>query len=105
MSRFLAHHALVLAALRARGVAIVGVVTGVGHSAAFFANALQADRLYALPASRIVAMEAQALARVIGMDAGLLERAVEDDPLLGHPARHFAALGGLALVDAVSDAR
>ncbi|HEY7904836.1 MAG TPA: carboxyl transferase domain-containing protein [Casimicrobiaceae bacterium] len=105
LSRFLAHHALVLAALRARGVTIVGVVTGVGHSAAFFANALQADRLYALPASRIVAMEAQALARVIGMDAGLIARAVEDDPLLGHPARHFAALGGLALVDAVSDAR
>jgi hypothetical protein len=50
-------------------------------------------------------MEAQALARVIGMDAGLIARAVEDDPLLGHPARHFAALGGLALVDAVSDAR
>ncbi|HEV8501885.1 MAG TPA: carboxyl transferase domain-containing protein [Casimicrobiaceae bacterium] len=105
LSRFLAHHALVLAALRARGVAIVGVVTGVGHSAAFFANALQADRLYALPASRIVAMEAQALARVIGMDARLLARAVEDDPLLGHPARHFAALGGLALVDTVGDAR
>jgi biotin-independent malonate decarboxylase beta subunit len=105
LSRFLAHHALVLAALRARGVAIVGVVTGVGHSAAFFANALQADRLYALPASRIVAMEAQALARVIGIDASRIVRAIEDDPLLGHPARHFAALGGLTLVDAVSDAR
>ena len=94
-----------LGLLRARGVTIVGIVDGVGHSAAFFTNALQADRLYALPRSSIVAMEPQALARVTGMDAGMLARAVDDDPLLGHPVRHFAALGGLTLVDAIADAR
>lgn len=105
LSRYFAHHALVLAGLRARGVAIVGVVDGVGHSAAFFANALQADRLYASRRSRIVAMEPPALARITGMDPRVLARAIEDDPQLGHPARHFAALGGLELVDAVNDAR
>jgi malonate decarboxylase beta subunit len=105
LSRYFAHHALVLAELRARGVAIVGVVDGVGHSAAFFANALQADRLYASRRSRIVAMEPPALARITGMDPRILARAIEDDPQLGHPARHFAALGGLELVDAVNDAR
>jgi malonate decarboxylase beta subunit len=105
LSRYFAHHALVLAELRARGVAIVGVVDGVGHSAAFFANALQADRLYASRRSRIVAMEPPALARITGMDPRVLARAIENDPQLGHPARHFAALGGLELVDAVNDAR
>lgn len=103
--RYFAHHASVLGLLRARGVTIVGIVDGIGHSAAFFTNALQADRLYALPRSSIVAMEPQALARVTGMDAGMLARAVDDDPLLGHPVRHFAALGGLTLVDAIADAR
>jgi malonate decarboxylase beta subunit len=105
LSRYFAHHALVLAELRARGVAIVGVVDGVGHSAAFFANALQADRLYASRRSRIVAMEPPALARITGMDPRVLARAIENDPQLGHPARHFAALGGLELVDADNDAR
>lgn len=103
--RYFAHHAGVLGLLRARGVTIVGIVDGIGHSAAFFTNALQADRLYALPRSSIVAMEPQALARVTGMDAGMLARAIDDDPLLGHPVRHFAALGGLTLVDAIEDAR
>jgi biotin-independent malonate decarboxylase beta subunit len=105
LSRYFAHHACVLGLLRARGMEIIGVVDGVGHSAAFFANALQADRLYALPRSRIVAMEPQALALVTGMDAALLARAIDDDPLLGHPVRHFAALGGLTVVDAIAEAR
>jgi hypothetical protein len=104
LSRHFAHHACVLGVLRARGVSLVGVVSGVGHSAAFFANALQADRVYALPGSRVVAMEPPALARVTGMDAAMLARAIDDDPLLGHAARHLAALGGLTLIDAIGDA-
>lgn len=104
LSRHLAHHALVLGLLRARGVRIVGVVDGVGHSAAFFANALQADALFALPHSRIIAMEPQALARVIGIDAGALAQAIDTDPLLGHSVRHFAAIGALTLVDRLGDA-
>jgi biotin-independent malonate decarboxylase gamma subunit len=95
LSRYLAHHACVLGALRMRDVRIVGVLAGVGHSAAFFANALQADALYALRTARVVAMNPDALARVTGLDAA---RAIEDDPLLGHPVRHFAALGGVARV-------
>jgi malonate decarboxylase beta subunit len=93
LSRYLAHHACVLGVLRGRGVRTVGVLAGVGHSAAFFANALQADALLALPGARVVAMNPDALARVTGLDAA---RAVEDDPMLGHPVRHFAALGGIA---------
>jgi hypothetical protein len=50
-------------------------------------------------------MEPPALARITGMDPRILARAIEDDPQLGHPARHFAALGGLELVDAIHDAR
>ncbi|MEP7061053.1 MAG: biotin-independent malonate decarboxylase subunit gamma [Betaproteobacteria bacterium] len=105
VSRYFAHHACVLGLLRARGMALIGVVDGVGHSAAFFANALQADRVYALPGSRVVAMEPRALARVTGMDAAMLARAIDDDPLLGHPARHLAALGGLTLVETIDAAR
>ncbi len=104
LSRHLAHHALVLGLLRSRGVRIVGVIDGVGHSAAFFANALQADALFALPASRIIAMEPQALARIIGIDASALAQAIDADPLLGHSVRHFAAMGALTLVDRVDDA-
>jgi malonate decarboxylase beta subunit len=105
VSRYFAHHACVLGLLRARGVELVGVVVGVGHSAAFFANALQADRVYALPGSRVIAMEPRALARVTGMDAAMLTRAIDEDPLLGHPARHLAALGGLTLVETIDAAR
>ena len=35
------------------------------------------------------------IARVTGLDAPGL---VEDDPLLGQPVRHFAALGGIAKI-------
>jgi hypothetical protein len=92
MSQFLAHHAAVLALLRARGTRLVGLLAGVGHSAAFFANALQAPQLYALAQSRVVAMEPQALARVTGLPAHAL---IDDDPLLGQSVRHFAAQGGV----------
>jgi len=94
-SQFLAHHAAVLALLRARGHRLVGLLAGVGHSAAFFCNALQAPTLYALAQSRIVVMEPSALARVTGLPAATL---IEDDPLLGQPVRHLAAQGA---VDAV----
>jgi hypothetical protein len=97
ISQFLAHHASVLALLRARGRRLVGLLAGVGHSAAFFSNALQAPALYALPSSRVVAMEPAAIARVTGISATSL---IEDDQLLGQPVRHFAAHGG---VDAIID--
>jgi biotin-independent malonate decarboxylase beta subunit len=98
ISRYLAHHAAVLALARSRGHRVVGLLAGVGHSAAFFVNALQAAELYALPRSRVVAMEPNAIARVTGLDTA---RLIEDDPLLGQPVRHFETLGGIAaIVDA-----
>ena len=95
ISRHLAHHAAVLALLRSRGHRLIGWLAGTGHSAAFFVNALQADTLYAAPRSRVVAMEPSAIARVIGHDVATL---IEDDPLLGQPVRHFAALGGVEAI-------
>jgi malonate decarboxylase gamma subunit len=95
VSQFLAHHAAVLALLRAQGRRLVGLLAGVGHSAAFFSNALQADALYAVPAARVVAMEPAAVARVTGIAAASL---IENDPLLGQPVRHFAAQGGVTAV-------
>ncbi len=63
ISQCFAHHACVLGLLRARGVPVGALLTGTGHSAAFFANnALQADRVEALPGARVVAMEAPAMA-------------------------------------------
>ena len=95
VSQYLAHHAAVLALLRAQGRRLVGLLSGVGHSAAFFANSLQAPVLYALPEARVVAMEPAAIARVTGLDASKL---VDDDPLLGQPVRHFAAWGGISKI-------
>ena len=95
VSQFLAHHACVLALLRARGVRLVGLLAGVGHSAAFFVNALQAPTLYALASSRVVAMEPSTVARVTGIAAADL---VENDPLLGQPVRHLVTLGGATIV-------
>jgi len=94
-SQFLAHHAAVLALLRARGYRLIGVLAGVGHSAAFFTNALQATALYALAHSRVVVMEPSALARVTGLPAASL---IEDDPLLGQPVRHLDAQGAVAAI-------
>jgi biotin-independent malonate decarboxylase beta subunit len=97
ISRYLAHHAAVLALARSRGHRLIGLLAGVGHSAAFFVNALQAPELYALPQARVVAMGPDAIARVTGLDTA---RLIEDDPLLGQPVRHFDALGGItAIVD------
>ncbi|HEV2218927.1 MAG TPA: biotin-independent malonate decarboxylase subunit gamma, partial [Casimicrobiaceae bacterium] len=94
-SQYFAHHAAVLALLRAHGRRLVGLLAGVGHSAAFFANALQAPVLYALADARVVAMEPASIARVTGLDAS---GQFEDDPLLGQPVRHFAAQGGIARI-------
>jgi len=99
LARFLAHHACVIGLMRSRGVRVVGWLAGTGHSAAFFANALQADRVVADPDARVVAMEAPAMARVLRLDPARLAALVDDDPLLGHPVRHFAALGGLTIGD------
>lgn len=99
LSELLAHHACVLGLLRSRGVRIEGRLVGVGHSAAFFANALQADRVEALPGARVVAMDVPAMARVLRLDPARLASLVEDDPLLGQPVRHFAALGGATIVE------
>lgn len=96
VSQYLAQHAAVLALLRAQGVRLVGLLTGTGHSAAFFANALQAPRVFALPGARVVAMEPAAIARVTGLDARGLVARLESDPLVGHPVRHFASWGGIA---------
>ena len=95
ISQFLAHHAAVLALLRAQGTRLVGLLAGIGHSAAFFSNALQAPVLYALASSRVVTMEPSAVARVTGLAAGTL---IESDPLLGQPVRHFAAQGGVRAI-------
>jgi len=95
ISRYLAHHAAVLALARSRGHRLVGLLAGVGHSAAFFVNALQAPELYALPNARVVAMEPSAIARVTGVDTTKL---IDDDPLLGQPVRHLEALGGVSAI-------
>jgi len=96
VAQFLAQHAAVLALLRARGVRLVGFLAGTGHSAAFFSNALQASTVYALRDARVVAMEPPAIARVTRLAPAQLATLIEDDPVLGHPVRHFAAWGGIA---------
>ena len=75
LSQFLAHHACVIGLLRARGVRVDARLVGTGHSAAFFANALQADRVEALPDARVVAMDAPAMARVLRLDPAQLAAA------------------------------
>ena len=100
-SRFLAHHAAVLACMRHRGARVTGLLCGNGQGAAFFANALQAPRLVATSDARVVAMDPAAIARVTGRDVGAL---IDDDPLLGQPVRHLAALGGVARVVDAGDA-
>ena len=102
ISRYLAHHASVLALARSRGHRVIGLLTGIGHSAAFFANALQASEVYALPHARVVAMEPGAIARVTGLDTSQM---IEDDPMLGQPVRHFDALGGVAAIVEVDEFR
>ena len=98
MSQYLAHHAAVLALLRSRSVRVRGLLTGVGHSAEFFANVLQATELLALPDARVVAMEPAAVARVTRLPQGELLTLIENDPLLGQPVRHFAGFAGMGIV-------
>lgn len=96
VSQYLAQHAAVVALLRARKVRVRGLLTGVGHSAAFFANALQAQEVYALADARVVAMEPAAIARVTRLPEREIAALIENDPLLGQPVRHFARWGGIA---------
>jgi malonate decarboxylase beta subunit len=96
VAQYLALHAAVLALLRARGVRLCGLLTGTGHSAAFFANALQAPEVYALADARVVAMEPAAVARVTRLPEPELAALIDNDSLLGHPVRHFARWGGIA---------
>jgi len=94
-SQFLAHHAAVLGLLRGQGRRLIGLLAGIGHSAAFFCNALQSPTLYALADARVVAMEPSAIVRVTGLPVGTL---IDDDPLLGQPVRHLLAQGGIAAI-------
>jgi biotin-independent malonate decarboxylase beta subunit len=96
LSQFLALHAETLALAMARGHRVLGLLIGTGHSAAFFANALQTDALYALRSARVVAMEQPAIGRVTGLPLDKLAALIENDRLLGQPVRHLAALGGIA---------
>lgn len=95
VSQYLAQHAAVVALLRSRGVRVRGLLTGVGHSAAFFANALQGQEVYALETARVVAMEPAAIARVTRLHEPQIAALLEDDPLLGQPVRQFAYWGGI----------
>ena len=105
MSQYLAHHAAVLALLRAGGVRLLGVLVGVGHSAEFFVNVLQAGDLYALADTRVVAMEPAAIARVTRLPEAELLALIEKDPLLGQPVRHFASFSGMDIVPGVDAGR
>lgn len=92
---YLALHAATLALLRAAGFTLTGLLCGTGHSAAFFANALQCPTLLAFADARVVAMAPSALSHITGIDAQAM---VERDALLGHPVRNFAAHGGVARI-------
>ena len=92
-----------VALARSEGVRVRGALTAIGHSAAFFATALQADEVYALERSRVVAMEPAAIARVLGLPAAQIDALVESDPLIGHPVRQFARWGAIAAI--LPDAR
>jgi len=87
-----------MAVLQQEGSAVLGLLAGCGHSAAFFVNALQAATLDALATARVEAMAPEAIARVTRLPASALAALIEDDPLMGQPVRHLAALGGVARV-------
>jgi len=103
LSQYLAQLCAVVALARSEGVRVRGALTAIGHSAAFFATALQADEVYALKGSRVVAMEPAAIARVLGLPAAQIDALVESDPLVGHPVRQFARWGAIAAI--LPDAR
>jgi biotin-independent malonate decarboxylase beta subunit len=96
VSEYLAAHAARMALLQQEGSAVLGLLAGCGHSAAFFVNALQAATLDALAFARIEAMAPEAIARVTRLPAAALAALIEDDALMGQPVRHLAALGGVA---------
>jgi hypothetical protein len=98
VSEYLAAHAARLALLQTDGHVVLGLLSGCGHSAAFFVNALQAAILDALDDARIEAMAPDAIARVTRLPACELGKLIEDDPLVGQPARHLAALGGVVRI-------
>jgi hypothetical protein len=100
VSEYLAAHAARLAVLQWEGRALLGLLQGRGHSAAFFVNALQAATLDALAGARIEAMAPDAIARVTRLPANALAELMEEDSLMGQPVRHLAALGGVARVHA-----
>lgn len=100
VSEYLAAHAARLAVLQAEGHVVLGLLTGRGHSAAFFVNALQAATLDALAGARIEAMAPDAIARVTRLPAKALAALIEEDSLMGQPVRHLAALGGVARIHA-----
>ena len=97
VSLYLAAHAARIALLQQDGHAVLGLLTGCGHSAAFFVNALQAATLDVLRAARIEAMVPEAIARVTRLPAEALAALIEGDALLGQPVRHLAAHGGVAV--------
>jgi biotin-independent malonate decarboxylase beta subunit len=96
VSEYLAAHAARMALLQQEGTAVLGLLAGCGHSAAFFVNALQAATLDALAGARIEAMAPDAIARVTRLPAAALATLIEDDALMGQPMRHLATLGGVA---------
>ncbi len=98
VSEFLAAHAAQLALARMEGHALLGLLAGCGHSAAFFVNALQAPSLDALAGARVEAMAPDAIARVTRLPAAAVKSLIEDDAMMGQPARHLAALGGVSQV-------
>ncbi len=96
ISQYLAQLAAIIALVRSRGVRVHGALTDIGHSAAFFASALQADDLHALERARVIAMDPAAIARVLAVPASQIASLVEDDPLVGQPLRNFARWGAVA---------
>jgi hypothetical protein len=86
-------------------VRIRGLVTTLGHSAAFFATALQADEVYALSSARVVAMDPAAIARVLRLPEREIAALVEGDPLVGQPVAHFARWGGINAILPDDDAQ
>lgn len=103
LSRYLAHHACVIGLMRENGIVVRALLSGQGHSAAFFANALQADRVIASEHARVMAMNPEAVARVTGLDRDALRAHIDDDAVIGHDVRLFAQWGGVAAVVAQVD--
>ena len=98
VSQFLAQVSAVIALLRSQGVDVRGILTGIGHSAAFFATTLQASEVYALASARVVAMEPAAIARVLRKPGQEIAALIEADPLIGQPVHCFANWGGIARI-------